>query len=35
VQKVYDDRLRGFNRGDEITVMVYYDGNLEQCRIRK
>ena len=35
VQKVYDDRLRGFNHGDEITVMVYYDGNLEQCRIRK
>jgi len=35
VQKVYDDRLRGFNRGDEITVMVYYDGDLEQHRIRK
>ena len=35
VQKIYDDRLRDFNRGDEITVMVYYDGGLEQHRIRK
>jgi len=34
VQKVYDDRIRQFKRGDEITVMVYYDGNLEQHRIR-
>jgi Fe-S-cluster containining protein len=34
VQKVYDDRLRRFNRGDEITVMVYYDGLLEKHRIR-
>ena len=35
VQKVYDDQLRRFNRGDEITVMVYYDGLLEKHRIRK
>jgi hypothetical protein len=33
VQKVYDDRLRGFLKGDEITVKVYYDGALEECRI--
>ena len=35
VQKVYDDQLRRFNRGDEIEVMVYYDGCLEKHRIRK
>jgi hypothetical protein len=34
VQKIYDDRLRRFKRGDEITVMVYYDGHLEKHRIR-
>ena len=33
VQKVYDDRLRGFLKGDEITVKVYYDGALEEHRI--
>jgi Fe-S-cluster containining protein len=35
VQKVYDDRLRRFNKGDEITVMVYYDGRLRKHRLRK
>ena len=35
VQKVYDDRLKRFNRGDEITVMVYYDGLLKKHHIRK
>jgi Fe-S-cluster containining protein len=35
VQKVYDDQVRRFNRGDEIEVMVYYDGLLEKHRIRK
>jgi hypothetical protein len=35
VQKIYDDQMRRFNRGDEITVMVYYDGLLEPHRIRK
>jgi len=34
VQKVYDDRIRQFNRSEEITVMVFYDGNLEPHRIR-
>jgi Fe-S-cluster containining protein len=34
VQKVYDDQLKRFNKGEEITVMVYYDGFLEQHRIR-
>jgi len=34
VQKVYDDQLRRYNRGSEITVMVYYDGVLEQHRIQ-
>jgi Fe-S-cluster containining protein len=32
VQKVYDDRMRGFVRGEEITVMVFYDGGLEEHR---
>ena len=35
VQKVYDDRLRWFNQGDEITVMVYYQGLLKKHHIRK
>ena len=34
VQKVYDDRMRGFLKGDEITVRVYYDGRLEEHRIQ-
>jgi hypothetical protein len=34
VQKVYDDHVRRFNRGEEITVMVYHNGDLEQHRIR-
>jgi Fe-S-cluster containining protein len=34
VQKVYDDQLRRLKRGDEITVMVYYDGLLDKHRIR-
>ena len=34
VQKVYDDQLRGFKRGEEITVMVYYDSHLEKHRIQ-
>jgi Fe-S-cluster containining protein len=33
VQKVYDDRIRRFNRGEEITVMVFYDGNIEPHRV--
>ena len=34
VQKVYDDQIRRFNRGEEITVMVYNDGNLDQHEVR-
>lgn len=34
VQKIYDDKIRQFNRGEEITVMVYYDSHLEKHRIR-
>ena len=34
VQKVYDDQLRRYNRGEEIIVMVYYDGVLEQHVIK-
>ncbi len=33
VQKIYDDLLRGFLKGDEITIKVYYDGGLEEHRI--
>lgn len=31
VQKVYDDRMRRHLKGEPITVMVYYDGQLEKC----
>jgi len=34
VQKVYDDQIHRFHQGGEITVMVYYNGNLDQHRIR-
>jgi uncharacterized protein len=34
VQKVYDDQLRQYNRGEKIIVMVYYDGVLEQHTIK-
>jgi Fe-S-cluster containining protein len=34
VQKIYDDQLRQYNRGEEIIVMVYYDGVLEQHIIK-
>jgi uncharacterized protein len=30
VQKVYDDRMRRHVKGDPISVMVYYDGQLEE-----
>jgi len=35
VQKIYDDRLRRFHRGEEIAVMVYCDGLLQKHQIRK
>jgi Fe-S-cluster containining protein len=34
VQKVYDDQVRRYNRGEEIIVMVYFDGVLEQHVIK-
>jgi hypothetical protein len=34
VQKVYDDQVRRYNRGEEINVMVYFDGVLEQHVIK-
>jgi Fe-S-cluster containining protein len=34
VQKKYDDLMRGFLKGDSITVMVFYDGQLEENRIK-
>jgi DNA-binding transcriptional regulator YdaS (Cro superfamily) len=33
VQKVDDDRMRAFAKGEPITVMAYYDGQLEKHRI--
>lgn len=34
VQKVYDDRMRAFTRGEEIQVMVFYNGRLDKHRVR-
>jgi uncharacterized protein len=34
VQKVYDDRLRNFRKGRDITVRVFFDDNLEEHLIR-
>ena len=34
VQKVYDDRMRAFKRGEPIRVMVFYDGRFEEHTIR-
>jgi hypothetical protein len=33
VQKVYDDRMRAFARGEEIRIMVFCNGRLEEHRI--
>jgi len=35
VQKVYDNQLKRYNQGNEITVMVFCDGSLKSHRIRK
>jgi len=35
IQKVYDDRMRQFSKGETITVMVYYAGQLEEHRLKK
>jgi hypothetical protein len=34
-QKVYDMTMRLNSKGEPITVMVYYDGNLEETTCRK
>jgi len=34
VQKIYDDRLRAFRKGAEITVKVFFDDSLEEHRLR-
>lgn len=35
VQKVYEDQMRRFTRGETITVMVYYAGQLEKHQVKK
>jgi Fe-S-cluster containining protein len=35
VQKVYDDQMRQFLKGEPVTVMVYHAGQLEEHRITK
>lgn len=35
VQKVYDDRIRAFNKGYPIRVMAFADGTLEEHTLRK
>ena len=35
VQKIYDDRMRAYTKGEEIRVMVYSGGRLEEHRICK
>jgi len=35
VQKVYDDKMRLYLKGDPITVMVYFDGQFEAHTIRR
>lgn len=34
VQKIHDDRMRAFARGEEIRIMVFCNGRLEEHRIR-
>jgi uncharacterized protein len=34
VQKIYDDRMRGFKHGEPIRVMVFYDGRFEEHLVR-
>jgi uncharacterized protein len=35
VQKTYDDHGKAFTKGEEIRVMVFYNGRLEEHQIRK
>lgn len=34
VQKIHDDRMREYEKGGEIRVMVFFNGHLEEHRIR-
>jgi len=34
IQKVFDDRMRAFRKGEEIVVFVLYDGKLEPWRMK-
>lgn len=34
VRKTYDDRMRAYKKGEEIEVIVLYDGRLEPWRMR-
>ncbi len=34
VQKIYDDQMRRYARGEEIRIMVYCNGTLEEHRVR-
>ena len=35
VQKIYDERMRRYEKGEAITVRVYHDGDLEEYKIVK
>jgi Fe-S-cluster containining protein len=35
VQKIYDDRMREYDTGKEIRIMVFHSGRLEQHQIRR
>jgi hypothetical protein len=35
VQKIYDERMRAFKKGDEIPIMVFCNSRLEKHRICK
>lgn len=35
IPKVYDKRMRDFEKGEEVTVFVYFDGAFREHRMRK
>ncbi|WP_340819171.1 YkgJ family cysteine cluster protein [Methanolobus sp. WCC4] len=35
VQGVYDREMRKFNKGEEITVFVFFNGEFEECTMNK
>jgi uncharacterized protein len=35
VQKVYDERMRQYARGETVTIRVYYEGQLEEHKLKK